>query len=727
MKSLKALALLLLAPLSFGAEFSWDREECPDGSTHRLGYCPPVVTVNATSSIDTTSATANLSTTQGGGVAGSTMWCYATTGAAPAATTIKTFGTPVTVNAVGAVSCPVTGLTEATPGYTVYAVHEWEERDSQVASGGSFSTIGGGGGGGPSSFDYAGIPYPTDPLPAAIYPTLPTPANTINGWPYDPIATPTPVWSGDTGEYYIDGSDPGCSDASNGGFGTETNPRCTIPGLSTGGNGSWTLSAGVKLFIAGGTSYGGQNDVQDANLVGTASQPIWIIGVGAQPATLLLERFFPGSSGGIRHVFMDNIRFYSADDRFRMITSNGDSASYFTFRNGVCEGSEGIERVSPSSRCFFLGGSSENISQFIMLYNNKIFGLGRWQDDYSTSRDLLGVQVNPWARYVWILNNEIYHHQGDAIMCGNGANSGGWTQNGSDRPHYVFIGGNTLYETYENGFDQKGCMHMVFSDNYVHDFYNSQVGANGTAIIVEQDSESQYGGEFNFFFRNRVENAGIAFRASTTTEKGDIAVIGNYVKNANDVLHMLQRCYNQAPAQKGAPFAPCPDAFEFALNTVQCAPGGTAVDNRQGPPPSDHLTNLDGNIILGCDNDSRAGGDGSPIAFESGIVSSTLNIRGNILFTSGTTLNEGLQSSRADVYSGNVFNQDPLLGDFDNLDISLGVGSPAIDAVQQIPRGLTRFLSLYPPSMTTGLLDKILGPDQTVPINAGANPANFGN
>ncbi|MCG8486747.1 MAG: hypothetical protein MI756_04690 [Chromatiales bacterium] len=131
---------------------------------------------------------------------------------------------------------------------------------------------------------------------------------------------------------------------------------------------------------------------------------------------------------------------------------------YFTFRSVDCSGSEGTHS-NASHRCFSLGGSSNNILQFVVFHDIDIWGLGRWQDDRRTSTDLLGIQLQKWSRYVWVLDSRIRNVQGDSIMCGN---SNWWDFDRASRPHYLYIGGSEFYENYENGYDQKGCYHVIF-------------------------------------------------------------------------------------------------------------------------------------------------------------------------------------------------------------------------------------------------------------------------
>jgi hypothetical protein len=523
-----------------------------------------------------------------------------------------------------------------------------------------------------------GIPDPTGKVPTAIMPNLPTANSQIDGFPYDPINIATPQWSDGANQYYIDSSASNCSDASNGGRGSVSVPRCTLAGM----NGSdWTLNAGDQLFVVGdGASYGEARHLESVDMMGTATKPIWIIGLGSKKPEFSFERFVWKQA---RHVLFDSVHFLSKSDNFRMIFYNNTGpVEYFTFRHIACSGSDGTHS-DPSRRCFSLGGTSQNINRFVVFYDVDIWGLGRWQDDRTTSRDLLGIQLQKWTRYVWLLNSRIRHIQGDSIMCGN---SNWWDYNQESRPHYLYVGGNEFYENYENGYDQKGCYHVVFSGNHVHDFYNAYKGANETAIITEQDSEGDVGGRFAWFINNLVENTGTAFGARATTSDAYIYILGNAIRNVKSAaMAFTQRCYSG-----GSGGTTCPLGLTFANNTVDCNLKGTGITNVQNPTGSHQSVEVDSNIFYNCTNGSQ----NSDINWESYSVE-PLNIKhvNNVHYrTSGGNIT--LNANRIDVFSGNVLNSNVLMsttGDSYNL----MTNSPAANLVKTQNAAYSLFQSMY--------------------------------
>jgi hypothetical protein len=552
-----------------------------------------------------------------------------------------------------------------------------------------------------------GIPDPAGKVPAAIMPVLPAAGEQIDGFPYDPINRATPTWNDGASQYYIDSTASNCDDAANGGRGNMTTPRCTLPGMN---NTSWTLNAGDQLFVAGnGATYGGARDLNSVDMPGTATNPIWIIGMGAIKPEFRLSRFYWNQG---RHVFFDSVHFRSPTDDFRMIWYNATGpVEYFTFRHVACSGSDGTHS-DPSRRCFSLGGTENNINRFIVFYDLDIWGLGRWQDDRNTSRDMLGIQLQKWTRYVWLINSRIRHIQGDSIMCGN---SNWWDFNRASRPHYLYIGGNEFYENYENGYDQKGCYHVVVSENHIHDFYNAYKPANSTAVITEQDSEGDVGGRFSWFINNLIENAGTAVRSSATTDDAYIYVLSNMIRNVDTAaLAFTQRCYSG-----GSGGTTCPLGATFANNTIDCNLKGTGITNLQNPIGSDQHVEVDGNIFYNCTD----GSEHSDQNWESFSVD-PLYIKhvNNVHYrTSGGDI--AINTGRYDEFSGNILNSDVRFS-ATGVPYDLQETSPAAKLIGEPNSAYALFESMYGLDIRMDRLGNTWAAGDT--INAGANQGGSG-
>ncbi|WP_460237899.1 hypothetical protein [Aurantivibrio plasticivorans] len=521
-----------------------------------------------------------------------------------------------------------------------------------------------------------GIPDPSGSVPTAIMPSIPEVSNQKSAFPYDPISTPTPAWVGGTNQFYVDKSSSVCNDSSNNGRGSPERPLCSIPGL---GSSSWTLDVGAQVFIAGdGASYGSENDLYSVNMEGTADAPIWIIGVGEVAPKMLFRKFRWGKA---RHVFFDSVHFHSPNNRFIMRWDEAvGPTKYFTFRRVECSGSNGVDS-SQGGRCFMLGSSEANPLEFVVFYESNIHGLGRWQDDRRTSVDIHGIQLGRWTRYVWILNSEISHVQGDSIQC---ANSNWFDYDYASRPHYIYIGGNEFYENYENAYDQKGCYHVVFSENYVHGFYNAEKPANSTAIITEQDSESDIGGLYTWFINNKIENTGTAFGSKATTSDAYVYILGNEVSNiSKTALAFTQRCYSN-----GSAGMTCPKGLTFAQNTVDCGLSASAITNVQNPTNSNQRVEIDGNIFYNCVDTSR----GTPHGWESFSDDPLFLIHTQNVHYRDAGGDIDLADARYDVLTANIMNKSI---EFASGSYQLQSSSPAIGAVRNMNSAYATFMSLY--------------------------------
>ncbi len=555
---------------------------------------------------------------------------------------------------------------------------------------------------------YLGVPDPAGMVPAAIMPALPPAGGDIQAFPYDPINLETPAYTGAANQYWIDGSDPACSDAGNG---TQAVPRCTLPGY--GGGASWTIAANSQLFIAGdGHTYGQNQNINLINFAGTESEPIWFIGVTSTESSprwtnqpkLNFRKLDVGDAGSLTHVLFDNVHFYHPTDGFRFLLDKSDPAStgtigYLTIRHSTCSGSgtsDPFGTESSSARCLSLSGRIGNEVKFVVLYDNDLFGLGRWLDDYTTSKDNHGVQPQGAMYYFWYLNNRSYHLQGDSIQC---SNSNQFDAIFARRPHYIYIAGNTFFENYENAYDSKGCYHVIFSENHVYNFKNDQKAANGSPIIAANDAESYIGNRFEWFINNRIENVGDAVSYKGTSQDAFVYFLGNLVTNINvgAAVPIAARC----TFLDAGTFQSCGDGMFFAMNTIDCGQQVSVVEAPQNgkfdtalipQEEQDQEMTFVGNIFLECLDDG-----GSPYRFE-GINDNWLVTHSYNVDYRSTGGNITLQAPPLqDVKVGNLTNVDPLIVNQTNTlagDYSLQAGSPARKIVPE-PSAYATFRTMY--------------------------------
>lgn len=388
------------------------------------------------------------------------------------------------------------------------------------------------GGGGSKAWNYVGIPYVTDPVPTAIMPALPNGATTVV-WPYDPCTVTTPVWEDAANQYYVNPAHPSANDLNNGGRGSPTLPRLSIPGLNFAGSGSWSLAAGSQVFIVGdGNTFGSQSDIQSFSFPGTSSDPIWIIGVSTTSKPLLnLARY---SMQDATYVMWHNIHFGSTNNyrsEFAGVENNCWRQCLFT----------GGGTVSTSSRRLlnFIGNPSQ-INKANVIYQCEGRDLGSWNPG-TQATDCLGVHVQAWNRHTWIIDSNFYHIQGDSVMTGN---SNYWDFDHARRSHYTYIAGNEFFENYENAYDCKDSYHTIFSSNHCHDFSTtgSEPTANSTCIIMGQDSEGFLSG-YTWIINNLIENSGTGARCSATSDTYRGFVLNNLLINCSTGLVFEPRSY----------------------------------------------------------------------------------------------------------------------------------------------------------------------------------------
>lgn len=502
---------------------------------------------------------------------------------------------------------------------------------------------GGGVGGGPANgaCAYPGIPHPTDALPAGIMPTLPTPGGQP-GFPYDPCTIEAPEISDAATPYVvsIDGDD---ATAGNGGLGTEAAPRRSIPEGSFG--------PGTVIYVHGNNSpYGtvdfDMGDETDWTFSCTAAEPCFVVGIDNPRMGRRLN--IANSS----HLIIDGVSVVDIPGGGRPWGNLRFSDSQFiTLRHAEVRGDG-----SNSS-----GGSVISMSnvEHMVTFDTQIHSAGSWESN-ATDVDVHGWRPAYGNRYLWLLDSELYHLQADGVQTGNSNNQNPQSQSS----HYIYIGGNTFYENYENALDNKNSYHVVFSTNDVHDHYAAPdaSGANSTAVILSNNSEGPWTG-YHWAINNRIWNAGLAIRDSGSEADERNFIIGNAVWNVDG-------------------------AFVQANN--------------------------DANRELWIIHNSVSGSQTAFDVFQPG-TNASLFIRGNVFHAAGTI---DTMSDVNSVFSGNVLfdttlqgnwdeetgtiTADPLLADPAAGDMTPSASSPALDAASE-DAVFALFTSLYGLDIRTDL------------------------
>jgi hypothetical protein len=269
--------------------------------------------------------------------------------------------------------------------------------------------------------------------------------------PAHPNNWQTPV----AGFYYVDRYNGAATDSSNP-YGSIGAPRQTIPnGLPAGAvveiYGTYDFNPGGKISITGN---------------GTAGNPIFIRGKDSNTKATITRKLAPkGNYQILENLELVDQGVFEVDKPFHHIALRHSEA-----RNIV--GSFG--RIGSSST-----NDGTEWLEDIVLYDNQIHEVGDWTSP--DEKDWNGVIVQRHARRVWIIDNEIYHCQGDAVA----VNTSGGT--GNYPAQYVYIGRNRMYETQENAVDMKICYDVIISQNEMYEFRDTPGADPGQTIVVHND------------------------------------------------------------------------------------------------------------------------------------------------------------------------------------------------------------------------------------------------
>jgi len=562
-----------------------------------------------------------------------------------------------------------------------------------------------------SAWSYIGIPYVTDEVPNEIMPTLPNdPTGNGNRWPdYDPCTISVPTITGsDPNQYVVDSVSGNDGTAGNGGNGTISNPRQTLPNLSVG---TWTFASGTQVFLVAGSTFLSGSDII-LNSSGTSLSPCWIVGVDASgnvlPPQSALAPVFVGDKfflGGT-HIIIDAVK-YSNTAKFRVKFGSSSSSLFFkygTIRNCEFDGQGG------SSATATLGGSGvdeTDTTEFILIYNNEIHSLGDWNRQDANGTDKHGVQFTSYGRNIWIIDNEIYHCEGDSIQ-----NS---TSNYNDaiytkRLHYVYCAGNLMYENYENAIDNKNVFHCISSQNTIHTFHNDFKPANNTAFILSNDAEGWLS-SYEWAIANTIYDAGTGIKmAPTAAETVDDPLaavpvqtsgqksyaIGNLIYDVEKGIVADGRGVNPTGIMTRTWY----EEIHSSLNTISC--GIQQFDQVRG---NNNLSEpgkirIEGDLLYN-------NGSGTPDVDVNLLnkLGQTNELLYSLVDRAAGSGNADISSGNLDVNTGNILDSDPLFTNEAGDDYTTQSSSPARDVpgFSTTPEEVTLFNTLYGIDITVDL------------------------
>ncbi len=321
----------------------------------------------------------------------------------------------------------------------------------------------------------------------------------------DIVAPSRPAdWSDEVAGYYYINYQTGSDSYT---YGTPTNPKASIPN---------PIPAGSYVEV-----HGIYNNVQGGEIgiytQGTSSQPVWIVGIdGDEPIFQDAMVFVSGA-----YTYIDNIKINVngswAGIQFGTLAT-GYPANHMMIRNSEIYGHD-IGGVSYG--IVGVGSSDEPVSNLI-AYNNTVHDLSWSGPPQNNDLDADALDWIDYCSYAWALDNTIYNIAG----AGGAVGSADVGRSSSAEQHHLYYGRNEVYNTWAVGFAGKYCTDVVFSENHIHDLYDTNWSpAKGLGM--------QYDGGNTWYLYNTIHDMryGIRYPGKDTGRTPHSYVIGNLIYN----------------------------------------------------------------------------------------------------------------------------------------------------------------------------------------------------
>lgn len=530
------------------------------------------------------------------------------------------------------------------------------------------------------AWSYIGIPYPTDNVPGAIMPVLPTGADTP-GWPYDPCTIATPVFADGATQYYVDSVNGNNGTAGNSGRGSVALPRQTVPGLS---GSTWVLTAGMQVFITGNSTLWGAQTDKNVQVSGTAADPCWIIGVGPGKPNFGGDEFF--LSG--QHLLMDNIRFQATDGKTRVkigenvAQGGGGPMQYCTLRYCTMTG---LGTSGSGENAVLAGkGNITTPSAFVCIYRCEISNFGRWNRPDTNGVDRHGIQPLYYTRYWWIIENAVYHMEGDSVqLLTSGTTDGIYAK----RPHYIYIAGNDFYENYEQSVDNKNSFHLIVSQNRCRYSRNPYLTKNNSCILINNDEG--WLSDYQWIIFNHVDDSGkgifykgdAASQLSATTPPVQITgqkgyIIGNLITNCSLGIY-FEGGDTSGLGGTNPPASTWTQGVSVVNNTIQTT--GASISQLSIAGNAGHYATyeISGNLLY------KATATPDIVMKTDSSSINTINVLRNLSYSPAGAVTFS-STGAYDSLLANLQSTNPLVANPPG-DMSLTVGSPAIGANEESP------------------------------------------
>lgn len=322
-----------------------------------------------------------------------------------------------------------------------------------------------------------------------------------------PLGVPTPSFglmedmpaydSSNTHHYYVSGP-TNCDNANNSGRGSPETPRCTIPS---------TLAAGDYVEVHGGPYTYGQGP---KSWQGTAAEPVLIKGVGMPRFDTDFPVYTDAPGGWGAYVIIEGIDVYN----FSVAQGYHHVAlRYSNVQGDIDGGGVGISNY---------GAGTVPILNNVVIYHSAIHDSGVWDPQQATGdRDFHGVGIgwNGRVEQVWIIDNEIYHQEGDGVQIeqGNPANSA--------YVNHIYVGRNTIHHNKQTGLWVKNARDIIFSQNTLYGFRPSSSSGGACAGM-------QYNSQYIWYIFNYLSDCDSGFGVGSDDGSAfEHFFVGNVISN----------------------------------------------------------------------------------------------------------------------------------------------------------------------------------------------------
>jgi len=328
----------------------------------------------------------------------------------------------------------------------------------------------------------------------------------------NPALTYTQNAEGGYYTHYIDNTHPNATDTSNP-YGTASKPRMTIPS---------PLPEGSVVEVHGGP-YAIAAHYLFIEAAGTNNKPVFLRGdLSNKPKFLSTSLYLWGS-----YMIAENFDFDGNGGKRSVAMVVHSTLALPEPHHAAIRNSE-IHNMKPGPNAGVAIGHYDarpSSVHDLVVYNNTIYELGDWASIDTTDDDYTGIKIGTHAFNIWVVDNEIYKATGSGVV----VDAGGAAASSElmATTHHIYIGRNSVHNSYQAGLFSKKGVDVIFSENIAYEIYTRMEG--GSVASPSKGYGFQYGPERIWFIANtayKCENG--LFSASDSGPPGEnIYIIGN--------------------------------------------------------------------------------------------------------------------------------------------------------------------------------------------------------